>query len=225
MESIEIETGDNPCASVIWLHGLGADGHDFEAIVPELKLPTELPIRFVFPHAPMRPITINGGMVMRGWYDIIDLDDLDRRADPKGIAESADMIETMIAREVGERGVPAANIVLAGFSQGGVIALHVGLRHPARLAGIMGLSTYLSLAEELEAEASAANRDVPIFMAHGTHDPVIPIKLAETGRDTLIRLGWQPRWESYPMPHAIHPTEVEHIGGWLRERLKDACSV
>jgi len=217
MNPIEIQTADNPVGSVIWLHGLGADGHDFESIVPQLGLPSGLALRFVFPHAPQRPITINGGMVMRGWYDIVDLDDLDRRADPDGIEDSARIVSELIETEISTHGIDVSRIVLAGFSQGGVIALHTGLRHPQRLAGILALSTYLSMADRLEREASAANRDIPIFMAHGTHDPVIPIQLAETSRDVLVELGWSVEWESYPMPHAVHPLEIEKIGQWLQE--------
>lgn len=218
-QPIEIETGTNPHGSVIWLHGLGADGHDFERIVPELGLPNDMPLRFIFPHAPERPITINGGMVMRGWYDIVDLDNLDNRADPAGVIESASIVTSLIENEVNQHGIKESNIVLAGFSQGGVIALHTGLRHPKRLAGIMALSTYLTLADSLKTEATDANRDIPIFMAHGTHDPVIPVALAEKSRDVLIELGWQPQWESYPMPHAVHPEEITSIGRWLMEVL------
>ncbi len=221
MNPIEIETGDNPLGSVIWLHGLGADGHDFESIVPQLGLPSNLPLRFVFPHAPQRPITINGGMVMRGWYDIVDLDDLDSRADAQGVQESAQIVTQLIASEVDAHGIAESKIVLAGFSQGGVIALHTGLRHPRRLAGIMALSTYLTMADKLKSEASDANRDLPIFMAHGTHDPVIPIALAEKSREVLTELGWQPEWEAYPMPHAVHPDEINKIGLWLRRVLQD----
>lgn len=221
MNPIEIETGANPLGSVIWLHGLGADGHDFESIVPQLGLPSTLPLRFIFPHAPERAITINGGMVMRGWYDIVDLDDLDRRADAQGVTQSAEIVTGLIANEVEQHGISEAKIVLAGFSQGGVIALHTGLRHPARLAGIMALSTYLTMADQLEADASPANRDLPIFMAHGTHDPVIPVALAEKSRDVLSGLGWKPEWESYPMPHAVHPEEIKKIGEWLVRVLQD----
>ncbi len=186
LETIEIETAPNPAAAVIWLHGLGADGNDFAPIVPELKLGGAPAIRFVFPHAPMMPVTINNGHVMRAWYDVSfgDLEGKTRQADERGVRASQAAVERLIARE-NARGVSSRNIVVAGFSQGGAIALQTGLRHPARLAGIMALSTYLPLAEKLPAEASAANRDVPIFYAHGTHDPVIPLAMAVASRERL----------------------------------------
>ena len=170
LAAIEIETGKNPTASIIWLHGLGADGNDFAPIVPELRLP-KTAIRFVFPHAPVRPVTINGGMRMRAWYDIAD--GANRREDERGVRASQASIETLIGRER-ERGTKAERLVLAGFSQGGAIALHTGLRHPERIAGVMALSTYVPVGEKLLPEASAANRNVPIFMAHGSDDPIIP---------------------------------------------------
>src|SRR6266571_2251931 len=169
LAAIEIETGKNPSASIVWLHGLGADGNDFATIVPELELP-DAAIRFVFPHAPVQPVTINGGMRMRAWYDIAD--GAIRREDEGGVRASQALVEALIAREK-ERGTRAGRLVLAGFSQGGAIALQTGLRHPERIAGIMALSTYVPIAEKLSAEASAANRDVPIFMAHGSYDPLI----------------------------------------------------
>src|SRR5580765_1055200 len=197
---VEVETAPNPGASVIWLHGLGADGNDFVPIVPELRLPGSLPVRFVFPHAPVRPVTINNGMRMRAWYDIAAAD-LNNRADITGVRQSQGEIEALIAREKG-RGVPAARIVLAGFSQGGAIALHAGLRHAERLAGILALSTYLVQADKLPAEAAPANHDLPIFMAHGTHDPVIPLTWAARSRDALISLGYAVDWHEYAMPHS-----------------------
>jgi phospholipase/carboxylesterase len=213
LEAIEIETGPQPAASVIWLHGLGADGTDFVPVVDALDLP-ERPIRFVFPHAPMRAVTINQGYVMRAWYDVLSMD-FGQRADEHGVRESQGLIETLIERET-RRGVAAGGIVLAGFSQGGAIALQTGLRHATRLAGIMALSCYVPLAGTLETERSLANRDVPIFVAHGTHDPVIPVRLARESRDLLVELGYDVAWHEYPMEHSVSPEEVEAIGAWLR---------
>jgi phospholipase/carboxylesterase len=215
-DAIELETGPQPTASVVWLHGLGADGTDFVPVVDALDLPAR-PIRFVFPHAPMRAVTINQGYVMRAWYDIVSTD-LDRRADERGVRESQRLIEGLVERERG-RGVDAERIVLAGFSQGGAIALQTGLRHAERLAGIMALSCYVPLAASLEAERSAANRAVPVFMAHGTHDPVIPLRLARESRDLLLSLGYEVAWHEYPMEHSVSPEEVEAIGAWLRRVL------
>jgi phospholipase/carboxylesterase len=194
------------------MHGLGADGHDFVEIVPALGLGAT-PVRFVFPHAPMQPVTINHGMVMRAWYDIRDLAGT-RREDEAGVRASAERIEALIARERG-RGVPAGRLVLAGFSQGGAMALHTGLRHPERLAGILALSCALPLADRVAAEASAANRDVPIFMAHGTHDAVVPPVRAEQARDALLALGYPVQWREYPMPHSVCDAEVLAISEWL----------
>ena len=217
LETIEIETTTAPAASIIWMHGLGADGNDFVDIVPELRLPADRGVRFVFPHAPMRPVTINGGYVMRAWYDIRD-DGGTRREDPAGVRASQTAIEALVARERG-RGIPASAIVLAGFSQGGAMALHTGLRHPERLAGVMALSCYLPLAEQLAAEASAANRDVPIFMAHGTGDPLIPLARARQGYESLSGLGYGVEWHEYPMPHSVCDAEIRDIGAWLARIL------
>ncbi len=211
LDSIEIETAKNPAASIIWLHGLGADGNDFAPIVPEIRLP-RLAIRFVFPHAPVQPVTINGGMRMRAWYDIAD--GANRREDERGVRASQVLIETLIGREK-ERGTAAGRLVLAGFSQGGAIALQTGLRHPERIAGIMALSAYVPVAEELSAEASQANRDVPIFMAHGSYDPVIPLAQAERSRKLLESLGYPVEWREYGMPHSVCPEELADIGAWL----------
>ena len=217
LEAIEIETAPAPRASVIWLHGLGADGHDFEPIVPELGLPSTLPVRFVFPHAPTRPVTINGGMVMRAWYDVVDAGGA-RREVEAGVRESQRGIDALIERERG-RGTPSAAIVLAGFSQGGAMALHSGLRHPERLAGIMALSCFLPLGDTLSAEASAANRQTPIFMAHGTGDPLIPLARGLEARDRLATLGYPVGWHQYPMPHAVCAEEIADIARWLHETL------
>jgi phospholipase/carboxylesterase len=216
LDAIEIETAPNPATSVIWLHGLGADGNDFAPIVAELELPTA-PIRFVFPHAPLQPVTINNGMVMRAWYDILGAD-LARREDERGVRASQGLVEALIAREKA-RGIAARRILLAGFSQGGAIALQTGLRHPERLAGIMALSTYVPIAESLAAEAHAANRDVPIFMAHGLYDPVVPVAAARRSCALLERLGYAVEWHEYPMPHSVAPQELDDIGAWLARVL------
>ncbi len=215
LDAVEIETGPNPAASVIWLHGLGADGHDFEALVPELDLP-DCAIRFVFPHAPMQPVTINAGMVMRAWYDITD--PALRREDERGVRASQARVEALIAREK-QRGTQASRLVLAGFSQGGAIALQTGLRHPERLAGIMALSCYAPLGDTLADEAHAANRDVPILMAHGTADPIVPISRATHSRDLLKHLGYPVEWHDYIMQHAVCAQEINDIGGWLERAL------
>jgi len=215
LDAIEIETGKNPTASIIWLHGLGADGNDFAPIVPELRLP-KAAIRFVFPHAPVRPVTINGGMRMRAWYDIAD--GANRREDEHGVRASQASIEALIGREK-ERGTKPQRLVLAGFSQGGAIALHTGLRHLERISGIMALSTYVPVGEKLSAEASTANRDVPIFMAHGTYDPIIPLDRAEQSRKLLESLGYPVEWREYGMPHSVCPEELAAIGAWLRKVL------
>jgi phospholipase/carboxylesterase len=211
LDAIEIETGKNPAASIIWLHGLGADGNDFAPIVPQIRLPRSA-IRFVFPHAPVQPVTINGGMRMRAWYDIAD--GANRREDERGVRASQVLIEALIGREK-ERGTKAERLVLAGFSQGGAIALQTGLRHPERIAGIMALSTYVPVGEKLTAEASTANRDVPIFMAHGSYDPVIPLARAEQSRKLLESLAYPVEWREYGMPHSVCPEELADIGGWL----------
>ena len=220
LETIEIESAPNPTAAVIWMHGLGADGNDFAPIVPELKLHSAPATRFVFPHAPMMPVTINNGHVMRAWYDVTpgDLDGRTRRADERGVRASQTTIDKLIARET-ERGVAPRKIVIAGFSQGGAIALQTGLRYPQRLAGIMALSAYLPLAETLAAEASAANRDVPIFYAHGTYDPMIPLAMATASRAKLVELGYAVEWHEYPMQHSVCPEEIQAISAWLAKVL------
>ena len=221
LETVEIETGKNPTAAVIWMHGLGADGNDFVPIVNELELDGTPAIRFVFPHAPMRPVTINNGTVMRAWYDVSfgDLEGQSRRADEKGVRESQAHITALIEREA-KRGVAAEHIVLAGFSQGGAIALQTGLRYPWKLAGVMALSTYLPLAESLSQEAAPANREMPIFMAHGTYDPLIPIVMGAGSMTLLTGLGYAVEWRQYPMPHSVCPEEIQDIGAWLRKVLK-----
>ena len=205
MEAVEIETGPDPAAAVIWLHGLGADGHDFEPIVPELELAQ--PVRFIFPHAPLRPVTINQGMRMRAWYDIFQFGG--GPEDEAGIRASQQLVEALIEKESGKK------IVLAGFSQGGAIVLQAALRHPGRLAGVLALSTYLPLAGTLAKERSEASRELPIFMAHGQFDDIIPIRRAEASRDALIALGYTVDWHAYPMPHSVCAPEIADIGEFL----------
>lgn len=217
---IETETAANPRAAVIWLHGLGADGNDFAPIVPELDLHGCPPIRFVFPHAPSMPVTINGGYVMPAWYDIYG-PNFGQRQDEAGIRRSAQSVEALIAHEVA-RGIAPEAIVLAGFSQGCAIALHTGLRHGKRLAGIVALSGYLPLADKLAAERSAANAATPIFMGHGVSDPMVPIAASEASRDALRSLDYKVQWHSYAMPHSVHPRELADIAGFLREVLAPA---
>ena len=217
LATIELETRPDPDAAVIWMHGLGADGNDFVPIVGELELPEDLGIRFIFPHAPMRPVTINGGMVMRAWYDIVG-SDLTNRGDEAGIRDSQRRIEQLIAREKA-RGIAASRLVLAGFSQGGVIALQAGLRHPERIAGIMALSTYLALPQALAAEAHPANSDVPIFMAHGTADPMIRLDWADASRRALQTQGYAVEWHTYPMQHSVCIEEVGDLDAWLSRVL------
>ena len=215
LETVEIETAPAPRAAVVWLHGLGADGHDFEPIVPELRLP--FAVRFVFPHAPMRAVTINNGAVMRAWYDVRGIGG-ERREDADGVRASQAHVEALIAREKA-RGITADRLVLAGFSQGGAMALHTGLRHPERLAGILALSCFLPLADILKTEAAPANRDVPIFIAHGIHDPLIPLARAQQARDILTELGWRVEWHEYPMPHSVCMEEVADVAAWLTRVL------
>jgi phospholipase/carboxylesterase len=217
LPSIELETAPDPDAAIIWLHGLGADGNDFVPIVKEIKLPDTARIRFVFPHAPVRRVTLNNGMAMRAWYDLYNAD-LASRADLDGVRESQAQVEALIARETA-RGIAARRIVLAGFSQGGVIALHAGLRHAERLAGIIALSTYLVLPDKLVDEAAVANRDLPIFMAHGTMDPVVRPDWGEAGRRALAAAGYPVEWHSYAMPHSLVWEEIEAIGVFLRRVL------
>jgi phospholipase/carboxylesterase len=212
-ECIEIPAPGDHRWSVIWLHGLGADGHDFEPIVPELRLPSDHGVRFVFPHAPERPVTVNGGMRMRAWYDIAGVD-LASKEDEEGISESTGIVEALIAREK-ELGVPASRIILAGFSQGGAVALHAGLRHAERLGGIMALSAYLLVADRLWDGMSAGNRLTPIFQAHGEQDPVVPMELAAYSRDRIAAVRPGPEWHTYSMPHSVCGEEIGDIRAWL----------
>lgn len=218
LDSLSLDTGTMPAACVVWLHGLGADGHDFAPMVPQLQLPKDLSVRFVFPHAPVRPVTINGGMRMRAWYDIHGVD-IAAKQDEAGTRASAKQIETLLDTQIDD-GIASDRLILAGFSQGGALALHTGLRYPRPLAGILALSCYLPLHEALEAERSEANASTPVFMAHGAQDPVVPQVLGERSRDYLIRQGYQVAWHSYPMPHAVCPEEVRMIGQWITARLQ-----
>jgi phospholipase/carboxylesterase len=216
---IEKTTAPNPRHAVIWLHGLGADGNDFLPIVPELVDPQWPPLRFVFPHAPVRPITINGGMAMRAWYDISG-QEIAQRQDETGIRSSIVLLEELVAREV-ERGIACENIFLAGFSQGGAIVLAGGIRHAQRLGGIVALSTYLPMAEKTDAEASVANRTTPIFMAHGMLDPTISHALGEMSRDYLVQRGYAVAWHAYPMAHQVCMEEIADLKRWMSARLTD----
>lgn len=217
LDAIEIETAPNPTHAVIWLHGLGADGSDFVPIVPELRLAASPAVRFIFPNAPVQPVTINGGMAMRAWYDILVMD-LVRREDSAGIVRSAQAVEALIARE-NARGIPTANIVLAGFSQGCAMTLHTGLRHPGRLAGLIGLSGYLPLQDLFAGERHPANADTPIFLAHGLYDPVVQLARAEASRAALEALGHPVEWHTYPMPHSVCPPEIHDIANFLKKVL------
>ena len=217
LECVEHETGPAPTHSVIWLHGLGADGNDFAPIVPELRMPATKAVRFVFPHATIQPVTINGGMAMRSWYDILT-PQLVKREDQAGIRLSEQAILTLIARE-NARGVPSANIVLAGFSQGCAMTLHTGIRAPFKLAGLMGLSGYLPLGDLAAAEHHAANLDTPIFLAHGTHDPVVAPERADVSRAKLQELGFKVQWHTYPMQHSVCPEEIADISHFLQRVL------
>jgi phospholipase/carboxylesterase len=218
LPAVENETAANPSYSIIWLHGLGADGHDFAPIVPTLVSPQWPALRFVFPHAPVRPVTVNGGMAMRAWYDIYGFD-LVSRQDEAGVRQSIAQVEALIAREQ-ERGVPSERILLAGFSQGGAIALAAGLRHAQKLAGIIALSTYLPIADSLAAERSAANAPVPIFWGHGTFDPVVILQRGLDSRTALEALGYQVEWHTYPMAHAVCPEEIADLSHWIGQRLR-----
>ena len=216
-ECVEVTTGDQPIGSVIWLHGLGADGHDFEPIVPELRMPDDLPLRFVFPHAPVRPVTINGGMAMRAWYDIISLDN-EGRADADGVRASTAILEALIEREI-ERGIEAEKIVIAGFSMGGAVAINTALHTGHKLAGLMALSTYLPLPGAL-ADANGS-RELPVFMAHGTHDPMVLHQWGKASAEGLAAAGFTVEWHEYPMQHGVCPEEIVDIRSWLLQVLRD----
>ena len=221
LNAVEINPVGKARACIIWLHGLGADGHDFEVLIPQLGLVDTLGVRVVLPHAPRLAVTINGGMVMPAWYDIL-APDFSRGQDDAGIRRSEQQLRALIQREI-DAGIPAGNILLAGFSQGGAIVLHTGLRYPQPLAGILALSTYLPLADLLATEQVAANHSIPIMLAHGTQDPVVPLSLAENSRERLLQQGYEVDWYSYPMQHALCPEELGDIRNWLLQRLAPAA--
>ena len=217
LETVEQSTRPRVAWSVLWLHGLGADGHDFAPIVPELLRPHWPGIRFVFPHAPVRPVTINGGVPMRAWYDIKSLS-TDDRADEAGVRASMAEVDALIARER-DRGVPAERVLLVGFSMGGAMALATGLRREAPVAGIAALSAYLPLSSKTAAEMTAGGKATPVFMAHGTQDPVVAPAWGSRSRDAMQALGVQVEWRTYPMPHSVHPQEVRDLGNWMEARF------
>jgi phospholipase/carboxylesterase len=217
LECVELEPTRAADSAVIWMHGLGADGHDFPPIVPLLGLPADHGVRFVFPHAPKIPVTINGGLVMRAWYDIKGLD-FDRQPDEAGVRKSAQLVSALIEREI-ERGIDPSRIVLAGFSQGGGIALHLGLRSEHALAGLLLLSTYLPCDGDLEQERNASNAALPIFQAHGVVDPMIQVEIGRATRDRLQELGYSVEWHEYGMQHAVIQEEAEAAGAWLQRVL------
>lgn len=212
LTSIEIEPVGLASASVIWLHGLGASGDDFEPVVPHLNLPRELNVRFIFPHAPEQPVTINGGYVMRAWFDILD-QSINRKIDHAGILASTKLVNQLIEKEIA-RNIPISNIILAGFSQGGVVALEVGLRYQRKVAGIIALSTYLAAPNEIRPG------NTPIFIGHGNLDPVVPLPLGKQARETLQAAGYQVEWHQYPMEHSVCMEEIQSIGDWITARLR-----
>jgi len=222
MEAIVVDTGPNPAWAVIWLHGLGADGTDFESVVTELGLPDTAAVRFIFPHAPYQPVTCNGGYVMRAWYDIISLARDSREIDEAGLIASRQRVRSLIAAETA-RGIPAQRIILAGFSQGGAVAYLTGLTHPERLGGIVALSTYIPSPRLLRDELVAEQLEVPVFAAHGDEDDVVAPGLGEAARDLLRELGAAPEWRSYPMPHSVCLEEIRDLGQWLGLRLKNTA--
>ncbi len=218
LDCVEINPRAKASFSVIWLHGLGADGHDFEPVVPELRLPENIPVRFVFPHAPERRVTVNGGMVMRAWYDIVETN-LSRNPDIEGIRESAKLLENLVQREI-DSGMASDKILLAGFSQGGAVVLHMALRYAKPLAGALALSTYSPTIDSLKDERAEANKSIPIMMAHGKFDPVIPIQLGLEARRSLNQLEYPVLWHDYPMEHQVCMEEIEAIGAWMSDIVK-----
>jgi len=217
VDTIEVETGRNPTGTVIWLHGLGADGHDFEPIVPQLVAPGERALRFVFPNAPVRAVTINNGYRMPAWYDILSFDRGARQDEP-GIKTSDATLRSLIQRE-NERGIATNRIVIGGFSQGGAMALYTGTRLPEKLAGIMGLSCYMLVSDKFDTERSQANQTTPVFMAHGTFDNVVGAELGLQTQQLLTKQGYTVEWHTYPMAHSVMPEEILHIAAWLRKVL------
>lgn len=212
-------SGNPPDAAVIWLHGLGADGHDFEPIVPELSLPSRLSVRFIFPHAPVRPVTMNMGLEMRSWYDIFSIDE-PRRVDEAQLEESCQQLVSLIEEQIAA-GICSKRILVAGFSQGGAVVLSTALRYSKPLAGILALSTYIPVPEWIETQGHRANASIPIMMAHGTQDPVVPYHLAVSARRKLAQLGYAVKWREYLMPHAVCPEQIGDISKWMVELLAD----
>jgi phospholipase/carboxylesterase len=217
LDCVEIDPDSKPSAVVIWLHGLGADGHDFEPIVHELNIPESTPVRYVFPHAPVRPVTVNGGMRMRAWFDIVDIQ-IDRKIDFEGFFESVRDLEVLIEREL-DRGITSNRLILAGFSQGGAVALHTGLRYPKPLAGIIALSTYLPTSVSTADEASQENKSTPIFLAHGRMDPVVPVGLGTDIDNRLKDMQYPIEWHQYDMDHSVCMQEIRDISTWMKKRL------
>lgn len=217
LSHIALDSGENPQYSIIWLHGLGADGQDFVPMADELKLPVA--VRYIFPHAPRRPVTINGGFVMRAWYDIAS-DSIAAQQDAAGIRDSQAAVEALIAQEV-TRGIAPKHIFLAGFSQGGAIALHTALRQRVPLGGVLVLSAYLPLAETVQTEASTGSRQTPIFMAHGRNDPVVPCALGAASRENLLAQGYAVVWHDYAMQHSVNENELRDIEAWLSNRIAE----
>jgi phospholipase/carboxylesterase len=215
LPAIELETQANPDSTVIWLHGLGADGNDFAPIVPELHLPAELAVRFIFPHAPTMPVTVNGGFVMPAWYDILDMT-IERKVDIAGLMASAEQINAFVSREL-EQGIDSKRIIIAGFSQGGAVAYQVALSHPKPLGGLLAMSTYFATAELID--YSAANRTIPIKIQHGTDDPVVPEQLGRQATAQLVEKGYSVSYENYPMEHAVCPQQIGDISQWLQSNL------
>lgn len=217
LEKIVTSTGDDPKLVIIWLHGLGADGHDFEPVVPQFAIP-DFSIKFVFPHAPKMPITINGGMPMRAWYDIKSMD-IDQRADVEGVLESEELIQNLIQEQV-EDGFEPDQIILAGFSQGGAMSLHIGLRYQHKLAGIIALSCYIPLADKLPATKDAKNLQTPLFIGHGSFDPVVPFALGEAAKIRLKNEGYNIQWQSYPLQHGVNMEEIQDVKSWIINNFK-----
>lgn len=213
---IEVETAPNPTLSVIWMHGLGADGNDFPPLIPELRLPAGMAIRFIFPHAPMMPVTCNNGYVMRAWFDILSMAGGRREVNPQTVYDSVTRVQALIAREK-ERGIPAERIVLAGFSQGGAMTYSVGLTYPERLGGMMVLSGYIPTPDWVREHAQTANRDTPILAIHGDHDDVLPIALGAAARDLALSCNTALQWHTWPMGHTLCMEEVEVISAWLQK--------
>jgi phospholipase/carboxylesterase len=218
LDYLQRDLGENPAFTVIWLHGLGADGHDFEPIVPELNLPPASSVRFIFPHAPEQAVTINGGMVMRSWYDILSME-IARQVDEAGIDQSAELVKELLAQEL-DRGISSDHILLAGFSQGGAIALHTALQYDKPLLGILALSTYLPVPGRIPAGGNTANQSTPIFMGHGTQDPVVPMQLGRQSCDHLVEQGYSVAWHSYPMQHSVNMDEIRDVGVWMTTLLQ-----